>query len=146
MFRRKLESLTLSIYLNIKRQKVRTNLLPSSPIEICRIRLFLGKMPHLSAICGEETSPTPQTDWSLAHGFKTAFGLKSLWNLRFYSVFSRIIRFCFFRRSGAFQRTLYEATTVPIPGAHTQAGLVFFAGQFPESGINFYLIACLSVI
>ncbi|MFN0033850.1 MAG: hypothetical protein ACKVUS_02210 [Saprospiraceae bacterium] len=28
--------------------------------------------------CGEETSPTPQMDWFLAHGLKTAFGLKFL--------------------------------------------------------------------
>ncbi len=28
--------------------------------------------------CGEETSPTPQMDWSLAHGLKTAFGLNFL--------------------------------------------------------------------
>lgn len=45
-------------------------------------------MLHLSgAKCGEETSPTPQTDWSLAHGFKTAFGLKS------YGNFDSTIRF-----------------------------------------------------
>lgn len=29
---------------------------------------------NYSSVCGEETSPTPQTDWSLAHELKAAFG------------------------------------------------------------------------
>lgn len=50
--------------------------------KICQDDYFFPEKSHLSAQkCGEETSPTPQTDWSLAHGFKTAFGLKSCWKL-----------------------------------------------------------------
>jgi hypothetical protein len=40
------------------------------------------------AKCGEETSPTPQMDWSLAHGLKTAFGLNFLHRIcpRFFEI------------------------------------------------------------
>jgi hypothetical protein len=33
---------------------------------------------RFSRKCGEETSPTPQMDWSLAHGLKATFDLKFL--------------------------------------------------------------------
>jgi len=37
-----------------------------------------GPKSFAFAKCGEETSPTPQMDWSLAHGLKAAFGLNFL--------------------------------------------------------------------
>lgn len=43
----------------------------------------------LQANCGEETSPTPQMDWSLAHGLKTTMGLNFL--LRFGRGFFEIV-------------------------------------------------------
>lgn len=43
--------------------------------------------------CGEETSPTPQMDWSLAHGLKTAFGLNLL-----FRIFPRFCETARFRR------------------------------------------------
>ena len=42
--------------------------------------------------CGEETSPTPQMDWSLAHGLKAAFDLNLLKHLS--SFFRNDLRPC----------------------------------------------------
>ena len=91
-------------------------------------------MPHLSAKCGEETSPTPQTDWSLAHGFKTAFGLNS------YGINDSTFRFLNHpvrktsRQFFAHQRILCKASTMPIQRPATQPVLLFFGGRFPENG------------